>query len=578
MHVLLKKFSTVILLLFISSQALCDEIVKSPLEIIKKNVEEKIKTFEQVKLERLIRIRGELVSLNSRINNIKKELQNFDLDMVSKIQAESKLNSLRIEYDKKRFLFIETATNIHLNEVVKKQEKPDFFQDLQQILAPALNSFKQISDRPREIQALKEMAAHIEIKYSEAKIAEKRLVGFFNGNDHKELKWKLKESIQITEALVTKLKIQKEDINFKIRKIERDQEPFITTFSKVILNFIKTKGLNLFLALFAFISVFWIFRVGKGKFLAIVNYNINRSTNREMYQWITRPMRVIYNVTAVLSSFMLAILTLYALNDWVLVTFALFVIAALVWSSKEYFPLFLEQSKIVLNLGSIRENERVMYNGIPWQIKNLGYYCRLYNPVLSGGFLRVNTRELMKVCSRRIIDKEPWFPTKTGDWVEFENVFGQVSLQSPEQVIIKTLGGESLIYKASDFYSKWPKNLSNGFAIEFTFGVDYDLQKNIFSEVIPNFNTRFDKVLNGELSKEVKGKSNVDIFTELNIEFLSAAESSLDLRFFVKCSGSVASKKLMLTRAIQAEFVKVCNEYDYTIPYKQLTVHIQKSN
>lgn len=577
MQVLIKKFSLTILFLLISSHAFCDEKLKSPLEVIKSNVGEKIKTFEQVKLERLIRIRGELVSLNSSINRIKKELLNFDLDMVSKIQAESKLNNLRKEYEKKRFLFIETATNIHLNEVVKKQEKPDFFQDLQQILAPAINSVKQISDRPREIQALREMASRIEVKYSEAKVAQKRLTDFIKGNEHKELKWKLRESIQITEALVEKLKIQKEDINFKIRKIEHDQEPFITTFSKVILNFIKTKGLNLFLALFAFVSVFWIFKIGKGKFLAIVNYNINRSTNREMYQWITRPMRVIYNVTAILSSFLLAILTLYALNDWVLVTFALFVIAALVWSSKEYFPLFLEQSKIVLNLGSIRENERVMYEGIPWQIKNLGYYCRLYNPVLSGGFLRVNTRELMKVCSRRIIDNEPWFPTKTGDWVEFENVFGQVFLQSPEQVIIKTLGGENLIYKASEFYNKCPKNLSNGYAIEFYFGVDYSLQKNIFSDVIPNFSSRFEAILNNELAKEVKGKSNLDIFTELNIEFLSAGESSLDLRFFVKCSGSVAGKKLKLTRAIQSEFVKVCNEHDYIIPFKQLTVHMQKS-
>ena len=105
MHILFKQFLIITVCLLIHLPVIAEEEFKTPLEIIKGNVEEKIKTFAQVKLERLIRIRGELVSLNSRINMISKELQSVDLDMVSKIQAESQLNSLRKEYDKKRFLF-----------------------------------------------------------------------------------------------------------------------------------------------------------------------------------------------------------------------------------------------------------------------------------------------------------------------------------------------------------------------------------------------------------------------------------------------------------------------------------------
>ena len=526
--------------------------------------------FEQIKMDRLKRIRNELVTLKSEINQLKKTLEDENLDMVSKIQAESRLSTFEKEYENKQFLFIETATNIHLNDDTKPKEKTTFLEDLQQILSPVLNSFKQISDRPREIQELKSLSDAVEARYQEALKAQKRLAEFLKKNNDRSLKWKLKESIQKTDSLVEKLAIQREDLKFRIIKIESDQEPFIQTFSNVILDFFKTKGLHLFLALMIFLAVLWSLSVIQPKFLSILLYQINRSEKRENYRWMIRPIRVIYNAIALVLAFLFGILTLYALNDWVLVTLILIMVAAFVWSSKQYFPVFLAQCKIILNLGSIRENERVFFQGLPWEIKSLGYYCRLYNPVLSGGFLRVNTKDIMQLCSRRIIDNEPWFPTKTGDWVRVDEHYAQVTLQSPEQVILRTLGTEIISYAASDFYSKNPKNHSNGFSVEFLFGVDYSHQKILFSEVIPNFLEEISSTL------EKRFNNYKENFDGLTIEFSQAGASSLDLRFFVKVKGSMASKKFAITRTIQAAFVEVCNEHDYIIPFNQLTVHMEK--
>lgn len=528
------------------------------------------KEFEQIKMERLKRIRNELVNIQTEINALRKTLKNDNLDMVSKIQAESRLSTFEQEYEKKQFLFIETATNVHLNDETKPPGKTNFLDDLQQILSPVLNSFKQISDRPREIQELKSLQDAVEARYQEALKARERLGEFLKNNQDKSLSWKVKESIQKTNTLVEKLEIQREDLRFRIIKIESDQEPFIQTFSNVILDFFKTKGLHLFLALTIFIAIFWTLRVIQGRFISILLYQINRSEKREHYRWLLRPIRVIYNAFALFLAFLLGILTLYALNDWVLVTIILIIVASVVWSSKQYFPIFLAQSKIILNLGSIRENERVFFKGLPWEIKSLGYYCRLYNPVLSGGFLRVNTKDIMQLCSRRIIDNEPWFPTKTGDWVLVDGVYAQVTLQSPEQVLLKTLGSEIITYSASDFYSKNPRNHSNGFGVEFLFGVDYRHQKVLFSEVIPNFKERI------ESSLEANFKDAKEVFENFSIEFAGAGASSLDLRFFIKVKGRMASKKFALTRSIQASFVEVCNENDYVIPFNQLTVHMEK--
>ena len=526
--------------------------------------------FEQIKMDRLKRIRNELVTMKSEINKTKKILEDENLDMVSKIQAESRLNSLEKEYEKKQFLFIETATNIHLNDDTKPKEKTTFLEDLQQILSPVLNSFKQISDRPREIQELQALSDAVEARYQEALKAQKRLAEFLKDNKDGSLKWKLRESIQKTDQLVEKLSIQREDLKFRIIKIESDQEPFIQTFSNVILDFFKTKGLHLFLALMIFIAVLWTLSIIRPKLMSVLLFQINRLEKRENYRWMLRPIRVIYNAFAMILAFLFGILTLYALNDWVLVTLILIIVAALVWSSKQYFPVFLAQSKIILNLGSIRENERVFFQGLPWEIKSLGYYCRLYNPVLSGGFLRVNTKDIMQLCSRRIVEGEPWFPTKTGDWVAIDGKYAKVILQSPEQVLLRTIGTEAIAYSASDFYAKNPINHSNGFCVEFLFGLDYSHQQVLFTEVIPNFTEEITATL------EKKFINYKDNFEGLTIEFAQAGASSLDLRFFVKVKGSLASKKFMIKRAIQACFVEVCNEHNYIIPFNQLTVHMEK--
>lgn len=522
--------------------------------------------FEQRRVERLKRIRIDLITLNSKINKVKESLDS-ELDMMSKIQAQNNLRQLSAEFEKKKFLFIETATNINLSVATKAKKKADIMDDIKQILEPALNSIKQISERPKQIQDLQEKTQFVESRYQGAIEARDKLEKLFKEGKEKILHPKYKSSIKTLDKLIVKLKIELDDLQYKLLKSEKNEKSIVSTFSGLIFEFFKTKGKNLLLAFLVFITFFWLFKTGRNRFLALVMYKVNRSENKEIYQWMIRPVRVIYSSISTLMAFFFAILTLYVLNDWVLVTLILFVLAALIWSSKHYLPLFLEQSKIVLNLGAIREDERVVYNGLPWLITSLGYYCKLSNPVLKGGELRVNAKELINLNSRRVNKGEPWFPTKKGDWVELGDIFAQVILQTPEQVILERIGGERKFYKTADFYDQAPVNLSLGFAVDITFGVDYAHQDILFDELIPN--------LTNDLKMELYNQ-HADLkesFIEMSLDFVNANASSLDLKFFLPCHGDIASKKKMLTRSVQSLLVKSCTKYEYIIPFNQLTIH-----
>jgi hypothetical protein len=534
--------------------------------------EEEVSNFEQIKIERLKRIRKEMSALESNIYLHKKRLKTED-DMVLKLKLESELLNFQRDFDEKRFQFIETATGQHLQPSKQtKLEKKDFLQDIQDLLDPAIKGIKKASERPRRIQKLNDDLVDIQNRLDAANAAEAKIKQLQEKGKNPELKRPLKKSLQATQEIVKELEIQKEDIQFKLLKLKQSKGSLVTEISNMIFSFFKTKGKNLLLAIISFILFFWLLKKGQASFIRLLMGRVTKAVeNPARVQWVIRPIRVIYSVMTLIVSLVMGIMTLYALNDWVLVTFIIIVLGALIWSSKQYFPMFFEQSKIVLNLGAIREGERIIFQGLPWKIQSLGYYCRLVNPALSGGYLRINTRELLHHNSRPIHGNEPWFPTKLNDWVELsDGTFGKVTMQTPEQVAVKLIGDATKFIPTNEFVNLRPLNLSNNFGLEIILGVDYQHQEKMLNEVLPNLK---DEIIQGLEAKFPHDKSH---FMEYNVEFYQAGGSSLDVRFFIKCAGPVAAKKLILSRAIQTLFVEVCNKHGYVIPFNQLTVHMSQ--
>lgn len=552
--------------ILISPPLYAQEDTSKPIEETISEADSNDAKFERIKLTQLKRTRTELVTLRHNIQKNEERLKQ-NPDLVTKIKLENELVELKKKYNDQSFLFIELATNISLREQVKNDAKTSFTDDIKEILSPVIQSVKDVSVRPRLIQDLNSEIAYLTQRAEDAQSALKNLENFYTENKHKELKWTIKRSIGQVKEILEETKIQLEDKRFKKLKIEQNQESIVTTFSVLIFNFFKTKGKNLFLAFFVFIALYWPLSYGRSRIVSLILFRIHQSKSPEHYLWVIRPIKVIYSALTFLAALFFAILTLYVLNDWVLVTIILFVIVAVIWSSKQYLPAFFEQSKIVLNLGSVREGERVIYNDLPWKVKSLGFYCRFENPSLSGGTLRISSRELVNLNSRPINKTESWFPTKIGDWVEYQGLFGKITMQSPEQVVLKRVTSEHVYIKTTDFYNGGPINLSQGFAVCFNFGLDYNLQKKMFDEVIPNIRKEIKDSFDDMLSQ------SKEFFKEFSVDFAYANASSLDLRIFLKCDGSLAPKKRWLERNLQEVIVKACNKYDYSIPFNQLTVH-----
>ena len=214
----------------------------------------------------------------------------------------------------------------------------------------------------------------------------------------------------------------------------------------------------------------------------------------------------------------------------------------------------------------------MIWNGVPWEVSNIGLQATLVNPLLGGGQLQLPLGVLIGKHSRPVVENEPWFPSQAGDWVTLsDDTYGRVEQQTMEQVILKLKGNTLKFYPTPEFLGATPMNLSKGFRYSIEFGLDYSVQPRICDE-IPKI---FEKGLRKHLNPHYKEGSPDFIFTK--VSFDNAGSSSLNLKIIIDVEGRCAENYEDIQRSIQSTLVRICNENNLTIPFNQLTVTLPEN-
>jgi hypothetical protein len=481
-----------------------------------------------------------------------------------KKNIEEKIGRLQANLEEANSNLFEHASGFSLKDSkVKKEEVPkDLMKEIRDILAPVLNGLKRISAKPRRIEDLKEKIELLDSKHEESIQALTKIEVLL-----KEVKGPLKVKLENGRDQISRIKdqffFQKEESNRKLETELENNKSFFSATAEIIQIFFKTKGKHLLLSLISLISIFWL----------LINFRrrIFKSSlftnNLREYE---KPIYLAYNILAGLFAIIGALLALYILHDWVMVTFFVLVLSALIWTSKQFIPQFIEEGKFILNLGTVREAERIVLDGIPWRVKKLGFRTLLTNDLLEGGRLYIYARELLNKQSRPQAPNEAMFPTAKGDWVELsDGAFGEVILQTPEQVLIQLRDSKTRHYKTNSFLELSPQNYSKGFWVETQFGLDYGIQENV-PLVIPS-------TFKQSLTEKMQKTRFTKLIPDIDVQFHSAAASSLNLWIKVQCEGILAKDKSAIERSIQRFCVEICNENQFNIPFDQLTLHMNKS-
>jgi small-conductance mechanosensitive channel len=203
---------------------------------------------------------------------------------------------------------------------------------------------------------------------------------------------------------------------------------------------------------------------------------------------------------------------------------------------------------------------------MPWRVDQLNLLTTLTNPAIEGHMLRLPLRRLPGLLSRPVAEREPWFPCRLGDWVLLaDDTYGRVVELTPEIVQIVKVGGLHKTYPIAAFLALNPANLSWGFRVNSTFGIDYRHQAQCTEEIPHRLREHIFRGL-----VEMVGHEPI---RSLKVEFKAAGASSLDYEILADFDGTVADKLEVLRRAVQRLAVDACNEHGWTIPFMQVTLH-----
>lgn len=443
---------------------------------------------------------------------------------------------------------------------VRTETAFDWREELQSVFEPILLELRRLTERPRKLERLRGEQAYYQERVEAAAAA------LNNVSRNREIAPtpQLREAFAALEQrwqrrhqeMSNRLSLVEFELQQTLAPAASQQDPMDRLQALV-----SGRVLNLFIAVLVMVVVYLAMRM-----LARLydRHVMRRSQHRGIFA--ARVGNLLFYLFTSILVLLSGMSVFYIRGDWLLLGLVLIVLAGAALAAQRSLPRFLMEARLMLNLGPVREGERLIFNGLPWRVKSLGMYATLENPLLQGGVQVLPLRILVDYQSRRFDPAEPWFPSRTGDWVLLDDgSFGKVVGQTPERVQLLALNAVKT-YAAGDFLGQMPRNLSEGFMLIVNFRLDYRHQAAITSTIR--------EAMQAEVAAGLAASEFAAHVRQFSVEFAKASESSLDLALIGVFGGEVADRYFSLQRLLQSLAVDVCNRHGWAIPFNQLTVHM----
>ncbi|MEM6910967.1 MAG: hypothetical protein AAF555_05225 [Verrucomicrobiota bacterium] len=512
---------------------------------------------------------GSLQSLYQSIAKLEAELT----EKRAELQAESspdlieeltrEIGELRARRALQEQTFQNVATGIDSEQWEASSEIPfSLAKEAEELLKPFLSEVRAASSEAREAEAVRSEIRKLKGRLQLAQTAVSNLQQTVAQTPEADLQPVLQELLGLWQSRVRELDARLQAKEVELAEYQANRRSFWETSSEVMDHFFRTRGQNVLFALLAIVLLIWGMKVLYRK--VVLRFSpLHRRGRRNFY---TRVFDLSYNLGISVLSVLAAVITFYAAGDWLLLSLVILFLLGLAWALKHTLPRFFDQLRLILNLGPVREGERLVYEGVPWQVRKLNFYSTFVNPALEGGLMRLPVGTVLDLHSRPIAENEAWFPTGENDWVVLQNgLYGKIVQQTPEFVHLVKLGGSRITIPTGTFLEMTPENLSHNFRLSTTFGIDYQHQRIATDRVAPLFQSH--------LESQLQAAVGADHLLNLQVEFKAAGASSLDYIVLADFSGKVADRYRRLERALARLCTEVCNQQGWIIPFTQLTLH-----
>lgn len=501
-----------------------------------------------------------IVELHKQIQQLRTELA--EEDTPDHLQNLEKLSELEGEFEKS--VVGEDVVQLYSEE----EEQSSLEEEFMNILQPIFGAVKETT---ASLRAKEDLRLAIEEAQAQEAGASKavEIISLYAAEESvqsPDLQKKLEDLKARYSSRAKLAEAKKETLTQTLEALKLEDENAVGKASEKFATFVKSTGLHLLIGLLVFTIVFFGTNYAFRKLLAYSEKNAHK-LKRFNYEYLATIDGTVFLGSLILACLLVPVVFLL-FSNWLLISIYMLVLLVLFWMVKDKIPDLLEEVRLILNIGAVREQERIIYNGLPWNVDEIKFYSRLVNPNLEGGRLRIPLGDLVGMHSRVYKKDEPYFPTNQGDWILVgDEIVGEITRQTVEHVTIKEVGGSIRTIQTPAFLEMNPVNLSaNGFRTSILFGIDYKHQK----EAVTEIEQQMSVYIKNELLEELDDPSYLKDFF---IEFAEAGSSSLDYEINAEFTGEVAPLYKEISCFLQRFALNACNHYGWEIPFTQIRIH-----
>ena len=443
-----------------------------------------------------------------------------------------------------------------------EEEKFDWREELITIVKPLLENVKSLTETPRKIENLRRVIGD---KTASAEASLKALASIKRLQEESsnkvvslELDAIEREWLNRKEALERAIQLAV----YRLNNLEGKDVDWFDVATSSATEFFNGRGLTLLLVLVVALFI--------NAFMRLLLWIAQARSVGKRDRTVKTHYRLVAYAYKILTVILIAVgtmMVLYFRQDLLLLAIVFILLIGAALALKNLLPRYIAEGRLLLNIGSVRERERVMYDGVPYQVLSINMHTRLANPEITGA-LRLPLRQLHDMISRPVTSNATWFPSSKGDWVLDDSEMPmEVLEQSVETVKLRDVNAMTRLIPTAEYYASQFRNLSkdDGFRVAIVFGLDYATQS------IPNQD--ISDLFAAGLKQSFQGMPFEKSVTALDADFHSAGESSLNYLMIAALRPDAAGYYKRIKRQMQKSCVVVCNEQGWSIPFPQLTVH-----
>ena len=500
-------------------------------------------------------------------NNTLKEIKDLNRQIKQAV-SESEKNELKGQLLKLQNELRSTTRNLDIiasGADISSLDQPvaedfNFSKELFGLLKPALDEMKEMTSNVRQKSDLREKIVQLEERLQTVEDAIINIQTLLDASTDKAVRqslkligdnWRKQKGLMLGELQAARLQLE---------KLEESETSLTEASQSYLKSFFAKRGRYLAGALLVVLVILLLSHLSyKAMFRYIPGFRKkHRSFRMRVIELIHRVLTIILVILGPMAVF-------YVVEDWVLFSLGILILLGISLTLRKTLPSYWHQVQLFLNIGSVREGERILLDGLPWQVDQINFFCRLVNPIADLK-QRVSISDLVGQKSRPGRQDEPWFPCRKGDWVLLSSgVRGKVIGISSEFVQLVERGGSQVTYLMSDFLSSSPRNLATNFRIKETIGLSYTLQHDITTTIL--------ETLHQYIHQQIHIEGYGEQLLNLRVEFERANDSSMDLVVIADFRGELGDLYNRLRRAIQRWCVDACSENNWQIPFPQLVIH-----